>query len=92
MSEEVTPRWTHLEAGPTASETFCMNATTSCFVCFSISATLTASTWAFSVMTARSSFGTTPSSAHASQMAISMSSHVRSFFSSVQMAAICRRV
>ena len=31
MSEEVTPRWIHLEAGPTASETFCRNATTSCF-------------------------------------------------------------
>ena len=63
ISEEVTPMWTHFEAGPTASETAWIKATTSCLVSFSISSTLAASTEARSLMRARSEAGIMPSRA-----------------------------
>ena len=88
MSLEVMPKWMYLEASPTCSATLVRKAMTSCWVTSSISSTRATSKAALALISATASAGISPSSAQASQTAISTSSQVVILASSVQRAAI----
>ena len=83
------------ETGPIFSATASVNATTSCLVRRSISSmrgtSAAMSKLALALISATASFGTTPSSAQASQARISMVSQSENRFAGSQMAAIFGR-